>query len=181
MTVNLDQTFNQLGRHLVSGDWRRGYKDCYKLQSQLLSLIYDEEEFGGRQESFAREQSSGAQEPDCVTLTIHEPLPDMKALTAAITDHWNALIQSAITQSAQQEQPLYFEKAMVEIEVTTPRGRRNIDLWDTSNRAINLIINNLKGTYFRDDNLEHMAFSVVGKWGGEGQTVVKISAYQPCN
>ena len=70
---------------------------------------------------------------------------------------------------------------MVEIEVTTPRGRRNIDLWDTSNRAINLIINNLKGTYFKDDNLEHMAFSIVGKWGEEGKTEVKITSYKPCN
>ncbi len=179
MTVNLDQTFNQLGLHLIRGDWQRTYKDCYKLQSQLLSLIYDQEEFGGEQKPFAQIQTCGIQKTDCVTLTIYEPLPDMKSLTAAVTDHWNALMQSAIVQSAQQEYPLFFQKAMVQIQVITPRGRRNIDLWDTSNRAINLIINNLKGTFFPDDNLEHMAFSVVGKWDDEGKTVVKISTYQP--
>ena len=37
---------------------------------------------------------------------------------------------------------------------------------DTSNRAINLIINNLKGIFFRDDDFEHMAFRVVAKWSG---------------
>ena len=30
------------------------------------------------------------------------------------------------------------------IEITTPRGTKNTKVWDTSNRAINVIINNLK-------------------------------------
>ncbi len=149
------------------------------MESQLLSVIYDGEEFGGNVKPFSVEQTIGTQTANQVILTIYEPLPSMKSMSSALIDHWNTLIQSAIQQAAQQESQPFFQKAMVEIYVTTPRGRRNIDLWDTSNRAINLIINNLKGTYFPDDNLEHMAFSVVGNWGDAGKTVVKISEYIP--
>lgn len=35
---------------------------------------------------------------------------------------------------------------------------------DTGNRAIDLILNNLKGIFFPDDNIEHMAFAIVGSW-----------------
>ena len=59
----------------------------------------------------------------------------------------------------------------------TPRGTNNANVWDTSNRAINVIINNLKGIFFRDDNMEHMAFSVVGLWGKEGATILHISKF----
>ena len=68
-----------------------------------------------------------------------------------------------------------FQKAMVMIEITTPRGTHNPRVWDTSNRAINLIINNLKGIFFRDDDFEHMAFSVVAKWGEIGRTTIRLS------
>ncbi len=37
-------------------------------------------------------------------------------------------------------------KAHVWIDITTPRGTRNYQVWDTSNRSINLIINNLKSS-----------------------------------
>ena len=48
-------------------------------------------------------------------------------------------------------------------------------MWDTSNRAIQVVLNNLKGIFFRDDDMEHMAFSVVGRWGeGTGKTVIRI-------
>ena len=47
-------------------------------------------------------------------------------------------------------------------------------MWDTSNRAINLIINNLKGIFFRDDDFEHMAFTVVAEWGEIGSTTIRI-------
>lgn len=67
-----------------------------------------------------------------------------------------------------------FQKAMVMIEITTPRGTDNPRVWDTSNRAINLIINNLKGIFFKDDDFEHMAFSVIAKWGEIGSTTIRI-------
>ena len=41
-----------------------------------------------------------------------------------------------------------FDRAFVQIEVTTPRGSNNHQLWDTCNRAVNLVINNLKGIFF---------------------------------
>ena len=68
-----------------------------------------------------------------------------------------------------------FDRAFVQIEVTTPRGSNNHQLWDTCNRAVNLVTNNLKGIFFRDDDMEHMAFSVVGRWGKKGVTILRIS------
>ncbi len=61
------------------------------------------------------------------------------------------------------------------MEIVTPQGSDNARLWDTSNRAINVVINNLKGIFFEDDNMEHMAFSVVGKWGEQGVTTIRIT------
>ena len=88
----------------------------------------------------------------------------MKELTAAVEEHWVTMIHDAIEKESITGIPI-FQKAMVMIEITTPRGTNNPKAWDTSNRAINLIINNLKGIFFRDDDFEHMAFSVVAKWG----------------
>lgn len=63
----------------------------------------------------------------------------------------------------------------MEIEIATPKGSDNARVWDTSNRAIQIILNNLKGIFFRDDDMEHMAFSVVGRWGeAPGETVIHI-------
>ena len=50
----------------------------------------------------------------------------------------------------------------------------NARLWDTSNRAIQVVLNNLKGVFFEDDNMEHMAFSVVGRWGEKGAIMIRI-------
>lgn len=61
------------------------------------------------------------------------------------------------------------------MEIVTPRGSGNAKLWDTSNRALQVILNNLKGVFFEDDNMEHMAFSVVGRWGEKGDTIIRIS------
>ena len=71
-----------------------------------------------------------------------------------------------------------FDRAFVQVEVTTPRGSNNHQLWDTCNRAVNLVINNLKGIFFWDDDLEHMAFSVTGCWTEEtGYTTIRISDF----
>ena len=74
------------------------------------------------------------------------------------------MIHAAIQEAAVQEGLPQFDRAFVQIEVTTPRGSNNHQLWDTCNRAVNLVTNNLKGIFFWDDDLEHMAFSVVGAW-----------------
>lgn len=66
---------------------------------------------------------------------------------------------------------------MVIVEVVTPRGTNNSRVWDTSNRAINLVINNLKGIFFRDDDYENMAFGVVANWGEIGRTTIQICEF----
>ena len=156
---------------------KRAYGYALRLQSQILSLIYDAENFGRstQQKNLAQEKAKGTNDGAMVALAIWEPLPSMKRLTEAIEEHWKAMIHAAIGEAARQGQLPYFEKAFVQIEIVTPRGSSNARLWDTSNRAINVIINNLKGIFFEDDNMEHMAFSVVGKWGEKGVTTIRIS------
>ena len=156
---------------------KHAYKQTLRLQSQILSLIYDAETLGSsaRQSRFSEEMSGGDNDGSVVTLTIDEPLPSMKRLTEAIEEHWKAMIRASIGEAAGQSRLPHFDKAMVEIEIVTPRGTNNARLWDTSNRAINVVINNLKGIFFEDDNLEHMAFSVVGQWGEKGVTIIRIS------
>ena len=122
--------------------------------------------------------SHGTVVNDTVILTINETLPSFKELTSTTADYWQDLIQFVIEKSAENQIPPYFDKAFVWIEITKQKYSDNSKLWDTSNRAINLIINNLKGAFFKDDNLEHMAFGVVGKWGDFGQTVVKIMPFE---
>ena len=183
MYINIDKTLASIGRALLKergpdiADLKRAYAQTLRLQSRLLSLIYDVEDFGHseRQESFARQMAQGTNGGAVVTLTIREPLPSMKRLTEAIEEHWKVMIHEAIQQMACGGPLPHFEKAMVEMEIVTPRGSDNARLWDTSNRAINVIINNLKGIFFEDDNMEHMAFSVVGRWGDPGATTICIS------
>ena len=183
MYINVEKTLAAIGRDLQkesdpgSAELKRAYAQALRLQSQLLSLIYDAEDFrhSGRQESFAQEMAQGANGGAVVTLTIRESLPSMKRLTEAIEEHWKAMIHEAIDEAARQKPLPYFEKAMVEITIVTPRGANNANAWDTSNRAINVVINNLKGIFFRDDNIEHMAFSVAGRWGEAGMTVLRVS------
>jgi len=154
------------------------YDLTLRLQSQLLSVIYDMETFGGAGGGWIADMHSrGRNENAVVTLTILEPLPSMKRLTEAIEEHWKAMLHAAVAAAARQGPLPYFEKAFVEIEVITPRGSDNARLWDTSNRAINVIINNLKGVFFEDDNMEHMAFSVVGRWGEKGATIIRVSDF----
>ena len=56
------------------------------------------------------------------------------------------MIHDAIEKESETGIP-QFHKAMVMIEIATPRGTNNPKVRDTSNRAINLIINNLKGIF----------------------------------
>lgn len=59
-----------------------------------------------------------------VTLVIPEPLPGMKELTGALEEHCVAMIHGAIEKESITGIPK-FHKAMVMIEVTTPRGMNN--------------------------------------------------------
>ena len=112
-----------------------------------------------------------------VCLMIPEPLPGLKELTGAVEEHWTCMIHEAIARQAQLGIP-HFEKAHVHIRITAPRGTNNRKVWDTSNRAINVIINNLKGIFFDDDDFEHMSFSVEACWGKTGMTEVRICEHK---
>ena len=116
-------------------------------------------------------------EKKMVVLTIPEPLSARKELTSNVEEHWIQMIHDAIAQESKTGLP-YFEKAFVLIWIQTPRGTNNKRVWDTSNRAINVVINNLKGIFFDDDDFEHMACGVVADWGEIGQTEIRICALQ---
>ena len=183
MFIDFGKTIGAIERKLTGEnvsieDLHRAYDNVLRLRSQILGVIYDCEMFNLRSGdmTLADKQTSGLAISDAVVLTIAEMLPSMKELTSAVQEHWVNLIHTAIGKAARERELPYFEKAFVWIEVTTPRGTNNSLLWDTSNRAVNLIINNLKGTFFADDNLEHMAFGVIGKWGITGSTSVRILA-----
>ena len=183
MYINIEKTLASIGRGLLKekgpniAELKRAYVQTLRPQSQLLSLIYDAEAFGrsAQKKPFAWEMARGMNGGTEVILTIQEPLPSMKQLTEAMEEHWKGMIHSATEQAARQDQLPYFKKAFVELEIVTPRGSDNACLWDTSNRAINVVINNLKGIFFEDDNMEHMAFSVEGRWGERGVTTIRIT------
>ena len=180
MNICLKKTIAQIDRCLPNdntadaGQLRKMYDLTLRLQSQLLSVIYDMETFGGSTERISNTHSGGENKDSVVTLTIAEALPSMKRLTEALEEHWKTMLHAAIAEAAQQKPLLYFDKAMVEIEIITPRGSDNARLWDTSNRAIQVVLNNLKGIFFEDDNMEHMAFSVVGRWDEKGATIIRV-------
>lgn len=157
---------------------RRMYELTQRLQSQILAIIYDLEHFGGparqEQQTLAQAHSRGDNAERALTLTLDEPLPGMKRLTEAVEEHWKAMLHAAIAEAARQGPLPWFEKTMVEIEIVTAKGTDNTRVWDTSNRALQLIFNNLKGILFHDDDMEHMAFSVYGRWGEKGVTIIRI-------
>ena len=160
--VQIDHCLPDDGR-VNTAQLRKMYNLALRLQSQLLSVIYDMETFSGNTERISNTHSGGENKNAVVTLTIAEPLPSMKRLTESVEEHWKTMLHAAIAEAAQQKSLPYFNRAMVEIEIITTRGSDNAQLWDTSNRAIQVIFNNLKGIFFEDDNMEHMAFSVVGE------------------
>jgi len=182
--IDLNKTLAALGKCLPAEgaptlkQLRRMYELTHRLQSQLLAVIYDMEHFGDpagqEQQTLAQTHSRGDNVSGILTLTLDEPLPGMKRLTEAVEEHWKAMLHAAIAEAAQQGPLPWFEKAMVEIEVITARGTDNTRVWDTSNRALQLIFNNVKGVFFRDDDMEHMAFSVHGRWGEKGATIIRI-------
>ena len=154
----------------------RAYEETLRLRSQLIGILDDIEEFA----PICQTENNSVPSPQTeivdkrvVVIKINEPLPALKELTEAVELHWVKLIHEAIAEESQTGIPK-FNKAFVLIEITTPKGTKNTKVWDTSNRAINVIINNLKGIFFEDDNFEHMACGIVADWGGNGETVIRV-------
>lgn len=187
MYIDLNKSLSAIGKCMpTEGEpspkqLRRMYELTQRLMSQELGAIYDQEAFGNpaqqEQPTLAQQQASGHSAGNILTLTIREPLPAVKRLTEAVEEHWKTMIHAAISEAAAQGPLPFFEKAFVAIRIVTPRGSDNARVWDTSNRAIQVILNNLKGIFFRDDDMEHMAFSVAGEWGKNGSTTIRILDY----
>ena len=151
------------------------YELAMRFRSQILAVKYDMLDFGSAKRKPIVEAALDVQTKNksMVTLVIPEPLPARKELTGALENHWIQMIHEAIAQEAETGIPR-FEKAFVLIRIYAPRGTNNAKVWDTSNRAINVIINNLKGIFFDDDNFEHMACGIVADWSETGMTEVRI-------
>ena len=179
MYIDLKKTLSQIEKALPQegvqdlSKLQKAYEITLRLRSQIIGVLYDMKQYNEPIENHFSKQENRYQNKQTVTLIIPEPLPGMKELTSAVEEHWVTMIQDAIEKESRTGIPK-FQKAMVMIEITTPRGTDNPKVWDTSNRAINLIINNLKGVFFRDDDFEHMAFSVVAEWGEIGRTTIRI-------
>ena len=152
----------------------KAYQQTLWLRSHILDVMYDMIDFGSAPRRTIGEVSAPQTDSDrVVCLVIPEPLPGIKELTGTVEEHWTRMIHEAIAQQARIGIPRY-KKAHVHIRITAPRGTNNSKVWDTSNRAINVIINNLKGIFFDDDDFEHMSCSVVALWGEIGMTEIRI-------
>jgi len=122
---------------------------------------------------------AGYMDEGVARLEIGEELPHTKAeLSVAGHEYWLTLINTAIDRLAEKSAVPCFDKAFVGIYTAMPRGYNNTKVWDASNRAINLILNNLKGAFCPDDDIEHMAFAVVGGWSSEPKTIIFIGDFE---
>lgn len=182
MNINLKKTLKTIENLICTEEifdlqkLKKAYEYTLKLRAQLIGVIADIEQYDihdyDKNNYTYQEISNGI-----VTLKINETLPALKELTASVEEHWVNMIREAIRKISINGIPR-FEKAFVLIEITTPKGSKNINVWDTSNRAINVIINNLKGIFFKDDDFEHLACGIVAKWGEIGETVIKICDFK---
>ena len=156
----------------------KAYVQTLWLRSHILGVMYDMIDFGSAPRRTIGEVSVSQTDSDrVVCLVIPEPLPGLKELTGTVEEHWARMIHEAISQQAKSGIP-YFKKAHVHIRIAAPRGTNNSKVWDTSNRAINVIINNLKGIFFDDDDFEHMSCSIEASWGKIGMTEARIFDYK---
>ena len=152
----------------------KAYDQTLRLRSQILGVMYDLIDFGSATKRIIGEVSvSQTDSNQMVCLVIPELLPGLKELTGTLEEHWTRMIHEAIAKQAEIGIPR-FEKAHVHIRITAPRGTNNAKVWDTSNRAINVVINNLKGICFDDDDFEHMSCSIEASWGKIGMTEIRI-------
>lgn len=185
MNLNLMKTLKNIEKKIAGDripkieDLEKAYEHTLRLRSQLISVIYDIQQYvdvNNPKVNVPIKTTGYDADKNTVVLTISEPLPAIKEFTAAVEEHWIEMIHAAIAEASKDGLP-NFEKAFVMIEITTPRGTANHQVWDTSNRAINVIINNLKGIFFRDDDFEHMAFGITAEWGENAKTVIKICEF----
>lgn len=182
MNINLKKTLKTIENLICTEEifdlqkLKKAYEYTLKLRSQLIGIIMDIEQYI-EQDCDKNDYTYQNTSNSIVTLKINEPLPSLKELTSSVEEHWIDMIHKAIGKISKNGIPK-FDKAFVWIEITTPKGNKNANVWDTSNRAINVIINNLKGIFFKDDDFEHMACGIVADWGEIGETTIKICDFK---
>ena len=184
MFIDLHKTLQRLeeylpiDRKITFEMLEKAYEQTLWLRSHIIGIMYDMIDFGSvTKRTIGAVSVSQTDNNRVVCLMIPEPLPGLKELTGAVEEHWTRMIHDAIALQAKIGIP-YFEKAHVHIRITAPRGTNNSKVWDTSNRAINVIINNLKGIFFDDDDFEHMSCSVEASWGKIGMTEIRICDHE---
>ena len=183
MYTNLQNTLQAIKENLPADKpisfemLEKAYEQTLWLRSHILGIMYDMMDFGTAHKRSIIVPFSQTDMKGYVSLLIPEPLPGLKELTGKVEEHWIQMIHEAIARKAKTGIP-YFEKAHVHIHITAPRGTHNSKVWDTSNRAINVIINNLKGIFFDDDDFEHMSCSIDARWGNIGMTEIRICDYE---
>ena len=177
MFIDLHKALERVEENLPK-DRRIAYEQTLWLRSHIIGIMYDMIDFGSvTKRTIGAVSVSQTDNNRVVCLMIPEPLPGLKELTGAVEEHWTRKIHEAISQQAKIGIP-HFEKAHVHICITTPRGTNNRKVWDTSNRAINVIINNLKGIFFDDDDFKHMSCSNEASWGKIGMTEIRIYDFE---
>ena len=184
MFIDLHKTLERLeanlpeDREITFEMLEKAYEQTLWLRNYIIGIMYDMIDFGSASKrTIGGVSVSQTDNNQVVCLMIPEPLPGIKELTGAVEEHWTRMIHEAIAQQAKIGIP-HFKKAHVHIRITSPRGTNNRKVWDTSNRAINVIIINLKGIFFDDDDFEHMSCSIEASWGKIGMTEVIIFNYK---
>ena len=184
MFIDLHKTLERLEEYLPRDRkitfemLEKAYEQTLWLRSHIIGIMYDMIDFGSVTKRNVGEVSVSQTDNNCIVcLMIPETLPGLKELTGVVEEHWTRMIHEAIAKQAKIGIPR-FEKAHVHIRITALRGTNNRKVWDTSNRAINVVINNLKGIFFDDDDFEHMACGIVADWGEIGQTEIRICALE---
>ena len=185
MHIDLRKTLRMIEKQLPENvpiepaQSKKAYELTLRLRSQLIAVQYDMKHFGIAAATSTEELMGPIPQTEkkMVVLTIPEPLPARKELTGNVEEHWIQMIHDAIAKESKTDLP-YFDTAFVLIRIQTSKGTNNKRVWDTSNRAINIVINNLKGIFFDDDDFEHMACGIVANWGDIGQTEIWICALE---
>lgn len=106
MNTETRKILSSLENKLLSDDFQAAYSLTTKLRSSLIGTIC-EIEIG-----FPAKITKGEVKNETITLTINEPLPPMKGLTASVKDYWLELIHSAIGKAAESQKPPYFAKRL---------------------------------------------------------------------
>jgi len=119
--------------------------------------------------------ANGYRENRLVFLEIFETLPHTKH-RAEEFEHWQELIHSSIENLTDKCEKPFFEQAHMGLLVEMQKNPR-FKVWDISNRAVNFTVNNLKGIFFPDDDVEHLSIISAGRWSEIPKTTIILGEY----